>query len=532
MLWGILERARALFGEEEAVAFRGVRRSYSELYERAGNLAGWLVEAGVRPGDRVAVLAKNEPAYLELYFAAARCGAVLCPLNVRLAPIELAGILVQSRPRLLFYGEALGQLAARSLVCLEEAGERLPRLVTLPGIELEEQTGAEVESLTQGRGNSEYERWVEQAAPVTDPFGLIAGDAVAQLYFTSGTTGQPKGVMLTHRNVWTHAMAAVAELGFDDSDRWGHVAPLFHLADAWACFAITWVGGTHLFQPDFEAKTVLQAFEEERVTATNLVPVMLQHLLDEARRCEVQTTSLRLMLSGGAPIAPAAVRRIVDTFACEYIQTYGMTETSPFLTLSRLNAVQKGCSRDEQDRWRAKTGRAFLGVELEVVDQSGVVVARDDKSVGEIRVRGETVSPGYWNNEGETMRAFRDGWLYTGDLAVMDEHAFVTIVDRKKDMILTGGENVYSTEVENALYEHPAILEAAVFGRKDDSWGERVCAAIVVIEGEALQADALREHCRERLAAYKCPREILFLDELPKTGSGKITKAALREMTD
>jgi acyl-CoA synthetase (AMP-forming)/AMP-acid ligase II len=359
--------------------------------------------------------------------------------------------------------------------------------------------------------------------PVTTP-----SDHVAHLYYTSGTTGHPKGVMLTHRNVWTHALAAIAELSLSERDTWAHVAPMFHLADAWATFAITWVGGRHVMLPRFEAREALELIERERVTLTNLVPTMLNLMVKHEDRARFDYSSLRLILSGGAPIAPAVVRAIIETFGCEYVQTYGMTETSPYLTMSLLTEELRRRPAEEQLRYRAKTGRPFLGVELRVLGEGGQAVAPDEQEVGEIQVRGETVTPGYWNRPDATADAFTgDGWLRTGDLAVVDQEGYVTIVDRKKDMINTGGEKVYSTEVEYVLYQHPAVLEAAVFGSPDPVWGEVVTAAVVVRPAMALSEEELVTFCRPRLAAFKLPRQIRFLPELPKTGSGKILKRAL-----
>ena len=241
------------------------------------------------------------------------------------------------------------------------------------------------------------------------------------------------------------------------------------------------------------------------------------------------------MLSGGAPIAPAAVREVLQTFGCEYVQTYGLTETSPYLTLSVLEPKHRELSEEAQLARRARTGRPFETVELEVVDGDGRPVPRDDRSVGEIVARGSTVTPGYWNRPEETAMAFRDGWFHTGDLATIDREGWLNIVDRKKDMILSGGENVYSTEIENALYEHPAVLECAAFGVPSEQWGEEVRAAVVLSACAAAgdsaggTADALKDHCRAHLASYKVPKHIELLPELPKTGSGKISKQRLRD---
>jgi acyl-CoA synthetase (AMP-forming)/AMP-acid ligase II len=357
----------------------------------------------------------------------------------------------------------------------------------------------------------------------------VPEDAVAQIYFTSGTTGAPKGVQLTHRNVVSHARAAVAELALSPSDVWAHVAPMFHLADAWATLAITAVGGTHAMLPKFEAHAALELFERERVTITNLVPTMLDLAVRHPDARAFDLSSFRLVLSGGAAIAPALVRETIDLFGCTYAQTYGMTETSPYLTISLLSERLRVLPESERFRWICKTGRAFAGVELRVVGEDGRDVPADDRTVGEIRVRGASVTPGYFEDEAATCEAFEDGWLKTGDLARIDEHGYVTVVDRAKDVIKTGGEAVYSTEVEAVLAAHPAVLEAAVFGVPDPLWGETVRAAVVLRPGRDAVLEDLVAHCRASLAGFKVPRAITFVSDLPRTGSWKIAKRILRE---
>jgi len=336
-------------------------------------------------------------------------------------------------------------------------------------------------------------------------------------------------VMLTHKNVKSHALGTIAELHLTDRDHWFHVAPLFHLADAWATFAMTWVGGKHVILPSFDAHEVLRIIQEEKITLSNLIPTMLNMMVNHPDVDGFDYSSLRFLLSGGAPIAPETVRKIIEAFKCDYIQTYGMTETSPYLTLSILKNHLQDLPWEEQLKFKAKTGREFVNVSLRVVDENGNDVAQDDQQVGEIIVRGDTVTPGYWNMPEETDAAIRDGWLYTGDLAVMDREQYVNIVDRKKDMILTGGENVYSTEVENVLYEHPDVLEAAVIGVPDEHWGEAVRACLVLKEGRKVTGEEIISFCREALAGYKAPKGVEFLDALPKTGSGKIYKKGLRD---
>jgi fatty-acyl-CoA synthase len=401
--------------------------SYAEVGSRVDRLAAFLAAQGVEPGDGIAVLLPNGLPYLEAYFAAAGLGAVLVPLNVRLRPTELGFILEDSGATWLIADPAMAGLARAALT--------LPQSVR--GVLW---TGAEAPP-TDLRLLQYALEALPAAAFAPRPAG--AGN-IAHLYYTSGTTGHPKGVILTHQNVAIHALAAVAELGLCDRDRWAHVAPMFHLADAWATFAITWVGGCHVMFPRFDPRETLAGFERERVTLTNLVPTMLNLMVKHPDRGTFDYSSLRMILSGGAPIAPSVVAAIVETFGCEYVQTYGMTETSPYLTLSLLKAHLRQLPAEQQMTWRAKTGRPFIAVELRVVDEAGHAVPADERSVGEIQVRGPTVTPGYWNRPEATAEAFVDGWLRTGDLAVVDGEGYVNIVDRRKDIIITGGEKVYS----------------------------------------------------------------------------------------
>jgi acyl-CoA synthetase (AMP-forming)/AMP-acid ligase II len=483
--------------EAEAVSCGGVRLSYRELVERVRRLGNVLIAAGLERGDRVAILSPNCHTFLESYFAAAGADLVLVPVNTRLTARDLAFILDDSGAQMLIAHPELRDLVA------ESAAENL--LFTGP----------------------EYEAALRSAEDGALPASAAGGD-IAQIYYTSGTTGTPKGVMLTHANVATHARAAISEFRLTCADVWAHVAPLFHLADAWATFAVTAAGGRHVIVPRFDPSRVLATFREERVTLTNLIPTMLNSLVREEGAGDAPYPSLRYVLSGGAPISPALVRRIMETFSTEYVQTYGLTETSPYLTVSLLDERQRVLPEEERFRLASRTGRKFEGVELRVVDENGREVEPDDLEVGEILARGPTVTPGYWNRPEETAAAFADGWLRTGDLAVIDAEGFLNIVDRIKDVIITGGENVYSTEVEHALHEHPSVQEVAVIGVPDEHWGETVKAVVALSQGAEPDEAALIEFCRERLAGFKIPRAVEFVDELPKTATGKIRKRSLR----
>lgn len=513
-IWMTLDKALALYPHKIGVVDGDKRFTYAQMARRVGSLALFLQEKDIRPGDRIAILEVNSHRFLETYYASAGIGAILNPLNFRLSAKELAYILRDSQARWLLANARFAALVQATLR-EENPVEGVLWMEGRPKLDL---SSPQVEYEVALAGHTgEF-----LPEPTLD-------DQVAHLYYTSGTTGRPKGVMLTHRNVCVHALGTIAELHLTDRDVWAHVAAMFHLADAWATFAITWVGGRHVMVPEFEPEAVLATVERERVTISNLIPTMLNLMVKHPRAGDYDYSSLRVILSGGAPIAPEVVRRIVEVFGCDYIQTYGMTETSPYLTLSILKEHLRELPPEEQLRFKARTGRPFIAVDLQVVDEQGRQVPADNSTVGEIWVRGQTVTPGYWNLPEETQKAFHQGWLKTGDLAVVDSEGYVNIVDRKKDMILTGGENVYSTEVENVLYMHPKVLEAAVFGVPDEKWGEAVKAAVVLKPGESATQEEIISFCKERLAHYKCPKSVDFFPELPKTGSGKITKKALRD---
>ena len=514
VLTDTLKKAYQFFPKKQAIVCGGRRWTYQEFYDRIRRLSICLKELGVKKDDKVAILLPNCHCYLEAYYGIAQIGAISVPINHRLSPGEIAFILEDSESKILI-ADPMFQKQIDSI-----RGE----MKQIKGI------------LWTGEGETpsgpldvNVEKALQTAGADPLPETSISEEDVAQIYYTSGTTGRPKGVMLSHKNVTTHALGTIAELHLTDSDVWIHVAPLFHLADAWATWAITWVGGTHVLVREFNPKVVLERIETEKVTITNLIPTMLNLMVNHSDVGKYDYRSLRVLLSGGAPIAPEVVRKIVETFKCDYVQTYGMTETSPYLTLSLLKGHLRKLPYEDQLRFKSKTGKEFIAVQLKVVNGQGQEVKKDDREVGEIIVKGDIVTKGYWKLPEETQKSIRDGWLYTGDLAIMDEEGYVTIVDRKKDMILTGGENVYSTEVENILYTNPAILECAVIGIPDAKWGEAVKGIVVLKPGQKATEDEIIRFCKDRIAHYKAPKSIDFIDALPRTGSGKIHKKGLRD---
>jgi fatty-acyl-CoA synthase len=510
LLTEILPRAASEYPDKLAVVCDAKGFTYREIAGRVAGLAGAFADWGVRPGDRIALLHRNCHRVLEVYFAAVHAGAVLVPLNYRLTPRDLAYILTDTESRLLIADTEWAELAEEAVRQSNSAARVLwSHAPDSPADDYETRLAAAPQRPLDDTGCGE-----------NDP---------ANIYYTSGTTGHQKGVVLTHRNIYSHALSTIADLKLVDTDVWAHIAPMFHLADAWATWALTWVGARHVMAGRFDAPAVLKLIDDERVTITNLIPTMLNDLVNSHDATSYRYESLRLLMSGGAPIAPKLVRRVVETFGCEYVQTYGLTETSPYLTFSFLKEHLHRLSDEEQFEYRAKTGRAALGVRLRVVDERGEDVPADGRAVGEILAKGDRITPGYWKLPEATAEAFTGGWFRTGDLATIDAEGYVNIVDRKKDAILTGGELVYTTEVENALYEHPAVREAAVIGIENERWGE-IVKAFVVLKNDADATEAeITGHCRARLAHYKCPRSVEFINALPRTGSGKIYKKALRD---
>ncbi|MYI86429.1 MAG: long-chain fatty acid--CoA ligase [Dehalococcoidia bacterium] len=337
--------------------------------------------------------------------------------------------------------------------------------------------------------------------------------------------GLPKGVMLSQRNVVANAQHIQMTFAFEEPDVWLHAAPMFHLADAWACYSVTAAGGAHAFIPAFAPDAFLQVVQDHRVTATILVPTMINFVVNHPTARDYDLSSLRALLFGASPMPTDRILAAKELFGPILAQAYGMTETAPLLTAQRIEWLDydtpEGIGR------LASCGRQVQGVAVRVVDENDVPVPPG--GTGEIVARGPNVMLGYWNRPEETDAVLRDGWMHTGDVARIDGQGFIYIVDRSKDMIVSGGENVYTTETEGALYQHAAVLEAAVFGIPDERWGEAVHAAVVLREGASATETDLIEHCHALIAGYKCPKSVEFHETpLPKSGAGKILKTNLR----
>jgi long-chain acyl-CoA synthetase len=486
-----LRRATQVGSTRVAVSCGGLELTYGQMWDRCRRLVGALRAVGVQDGDRVAVVGPNCHRYLEIYQAVPGAGLRIVPLNARHAPAELRYALVDSGAKVLFSG--LGGTAEADL------GDTVEHLFDL------------------GDG---YEELLASASPADLPEDL-SEDEVAGLFYTGGTTGAAKGVMLTHRNLLANAMHFGMCWPFTVDTTWLVAAPLFHAAGSLAVLATVWNAGRHVLLPTFDPARALDLIESQGVTTTLVVPTMLAAMSDEQLARPRDVSSLRFLSHGGSPCATQTLRRAHAAFpAAELLHIYGTTETAPIATLMPHEQRMLGTPRERS------CGQPAVGVEVAVVDVDGASCSLGE--VGELTVRGANVMAGYWNKPAETAAALADGWYRTGDLGYQDDEGFVFLVDRAKDMIVTGGENVYSTEVEDALYHHPAVLEAAVFGIPDPRWGEAVHA--VVVPRTPVSVDELITHCRSHVAGYKVPKAIELRSEpLPKSGAGKLLKRALRE---
>ena len=479
-----LGRAARYYSARTALTPAGGRLSFLELENRVKGIAASLRADGFKAGDRLALLLPNSPEYIELVYACSWLGVIAVPLNTRLSLAELDRVLADATPR--------GLVRHSSL--------------PTPTVPMSWQRALDQEPLE-----------IQNDLPsgvVYDP------DAVLALIYTSGTTGRPKGVMVTHANILADVHHFNYWMRYAEGAIYLHAAPLFHIADFPAIFAAPSFGASQFTLPKFNPQSFCEAVERERVSHTVLVPTMINLLTQFPEVKKYDLSSLEVLAYGGSPMAPDLIRRTRQLLPhVKLAQVYGLTE-SGFLT-----GLQ---DQEHTDDRFLSCGRPCPGIDLQVTDDAGKQV--DAGKPGELVARGANLMRGYWNNPAETALAFRDGSFRTGDIGYQDSEGYLYILDRAKDMIVTGGENVYSGEVEAVIYAHPAVREAAVFGIPDPQWGEIVMACVMLKPGSTLNVDDLIAFCRKSLASYKIPRRVEFLDtELPKGGSGKILKRLLRE---
>lgn len=497
-----LRRAMTEYPDKVGVVCGEQRFTYAQFARRCGQLGRTLADLGVRAGDRVAFLSFNCHRLLEGYYGVLEAGAVLLPLNIRLAPPELAFILNDAEATTLFYD-----------------AEFLPLL---------NQFRAELRTIRHFHTMEEYDTLLAAREPLAIDFMEIDENTIAELFYTSGTSGSPKGVMLTHRNLYLHALSVIAGIGSRDTTVELHTIPLFH-ANGWGrAQSVTCLGGTHVMMRRFDPAQVFALVERERVEMFSMVPTMAIALINCPARGKHDLSSLKYVTIGGAAASPELIAQLEAVVGCEAIGGYGLTETCPVMSSSFPKSTLKDPPEQRHVR-QAMAGCAFPGTEIRVVDEHMRDVPCDGKAIGEVVTRGDGVMAGYWKQPEATADAFRGGWFHTGDLAVMDCDRYILIVDRAKEIIVSGGENISSLEVEKALLAHPAVYECAVIPVPDDKWGEVPKALVSLKPGQSVSEEELLAFVRQRLAGYKVPKTVEFLPDLPKSGTGKILKRVLRE---
>jgi long-chain acyl-CoA synthetase len=481
-------------------------RTWEELVERISKLASGLRKSGLQTQDRVAIVSLNSDRYLEVLFATPWAGGVIVPINYRWSAPEIAFALNDSGTKTIFLDDAFGGLAGDLRKLVEHE-------LTIIALE-DEFSGSD----------AEYERLIAGSDGI--PEFLNAGDDISGIFYTGGTTGRSKGVMLTHENHMSNTFQSAAIMETSDEMNYLHAAPAFHIADACFFYTMTQLAGCHIFIPRFEPQACAEAIEKHAISDIILVPTMIQMLLSLPDFSAYDFSSLKHLYYGASPMPEAVASELVEKLShVKAYHLYGQTEAAPLLTA--LDSTYHVTTGEMAGRLRS-AGRAMPAVEIKIIDENGDEVPRG--TIGEIIARGPNIMKGYWGQEKLTKDTIKNNWLHTGDAAHMDKEGFIFISDRLKDMIISGGENVYSAEVENAMYQHPKIAQCAVIGVPDEKWGERVHAIVLTENNDKVSQEELMSHCRELIADFKCPRSITFRTEpFPLSGAGKVLKTELRK---
>ena len=485
-----------------ALEYEGRQTTYAELDRRASQVAAALIAAGAQPGDRVCVLDQGHDYFFETIFGIAKAGAVFTPVNWRLAPPEMASLIEDAQAPVLLVGPAFagaiesveaGLRTVRTIVCFADSHPRW----------------------------QPYPTW-RDTAPADDP-QRDAGehDTVWQLY-TSGTTGRPKGAEITNRNLFTVlANGIISGLKVSPGDCGLVCLPLYHIGGAGYAVSLLYGGMTLVIANVFDPDGILRLIETRHIKQSFLVPTMINFLLQMPSAATADLSSLETIIYGASPIPTDVLERAIQRLGCSFIQAYGLTETTGAICYLSADDHVPG-----HERLRS-AGRPALGIEIRIMDSKGRICGPGE--VGEVVVRGDAVMKGYWNQPEATREAIVDGWFHTGDAGYFDADGYLFIHDRVKDMIVSGAENVYPAEVESALFDHPAVLDAAVVGVPDAHWGEAVKAVVQLRPGHTATEDELIEHCKARIARYKCPKSVEFADVLPRNPTGKLLRRELRE---
>ena len=507
-------RARRLFAGREAVVDGARRLTYEQFFDRCDRWSAALQRRGVAPGDRVAYISPNSHAQLESFYAVPQIGAVLVPVNYRLVADDFAYILSHS-------GAKVVCVARECVAAVESIRSQLTSVEHFVALE------------DPRDGWLDYEQALAAAAPpgvaaVVERPAIDEHDIIT-INYTSGTTARPKGVMITHRNAWVNTVGILVHSPMGPADRYLWTLAMFH-ANGWTfTWVVTAAGGTHVCVRQPAPARVFELIEQESITRFCAAPTVLIGLAnapDDVRRRARHP--IEVFTAGAAPAA-ATIGRIEDELGWKVTHVYGLTETSPLITISQPLPEHEGLSAEQRAALKARQGVELVtSGEVRVVDESGREVPHDGATVGEIVARGNVVMKGYFNDPEATAKAMRDGWFHSGDAAVVHPDGYLEVRDRIKDVIVSGGENVSSIEVEGVMLQHPAIEEVAVVGMPDAHWGESPHAFVVLRRGATADGPALREFTRARLAHFKCPSAFHFVTELPKTATGKVQKFVLR----
>lgn len=500
----MIERAARLNPLGTATSYAGHQNNWTELHSRIARLGAGLQAYGLEEGERVAVLSLNNNCYYESVFGIPWAGYCVVPLNTRWALPENQYALQDSGSRVLLFDHNF----------VDQAEQLLDKV-----------DGLDV-AIYMGDGDSpswahSYEQLIDQNDAI--PASGRGGDDMAGIFYTGGTTGFPKGVMQSHRAIWSSAVGAMPNFSMEGDSAYLHVAPMFHMADFAGSMGVTLSCGKNVVLESFDPGQVLQTIAEERITHALLVPAMIKMLLNHPDATSADMSSMVCMIYGASPMPAATLEQCMETWpTVGMAQAYGQTELAPIATMLSMNDHKLGGERLKS------AGRPTAVSDLRIVDETGIDCPRGNS--GEIVVRGPHTMLGYWNKPEETARALQDGWVYTGDAGYLDDSGYLFIVDRVKDMVVTGGENVFTNEVENAVISHEAVQDVAVIGIPHAEWGEAVHAIVILHPGSKVTEAELIAHCRERIAGYKLPKSFTFRDEpLPLSGAGKVLKTELRK---
>lgn len=500
---GDIPRKSALhFAKREATVFEGVRLTYTELNQRINRLSNALTTMGLKRGDRIAVLSENTHKYLEVYFAAAKLAMSVTPLNFRLSDDELTNIVMDSESCAIFVGDGYENRALQITLGLETIHSRI--------------------ALDNDQdGFLKYEQMLADSCDEEPKIEVDEHD-LAVLMYTGGTTGLPKGVMMSHRNLMTAIISGIIGMSFTRDDATCFVLPLFHVS-FWPALCALMVGGKVVINRRPDLNGILQQIQDEKCTHINAVPTIYGWIMQLTNMDQYDLSTLRSITYAGSPCPPELLKQLIKKFGSILAQGYGMTEALGVTSLSE----EDHCLEGERSKLLNSAGKASYCAEVCILDVDDNILSAG--KIGEVAVRGKHVMQGYWKNPGLTEKVLQGGWYHTGDMGYLDEEGYLFLVDRKADMIVTGGENVYPKEVEDIIYEHPSVSMVAVVPAPDVKWGERVQAVVVLKPGESVTEDSLIDFCKKKLAGYKCPKSIEFWDSLPTTVVGKILRKDIKK---